>query len=229
MDHAPTVISVIVPAYDAAQFIQAALDCIEAQALDCLEIIVVDDGSKDQTAELALAHSIGAKVIRQANSGPGAARNAGVKAARGSYITFLDVDDEWATGSLARRLETLQAHPEADMVIGLVRFEGLDGREIPLTPWTAPNLGAGLYRRELFEKIGYFEPGLLLDDVDWFLRARDAGVGITKLNEITLKYRRHSESLTAAKTWLELGLGKVLRRALQRRESAAVLQEGTIP
>lgn len=222
MENASTAISVIIPAYNASPFIRAALDCVAAQALESVEVLVVDDGSEDETGQLALSHPIGAKVIRQVNGGPGSARNNGVRSARGAYITFLDVDDEWGPGSLARRLESLQAHPEADMAVGLVRFEGLDGREIPLPPWTAPNLGAGLYRRELFEKIGYFEPTLLLDDVDWFLRARDAGVGIIKLDEITLKYRRHPESLTASKTWMELGLGKVLRRALQRRQSASV-------
>jgi glycosyltransferase involved in cell wall biosynthesis len=177
----------------------------------------VDDGSEDRTAELAAGHPLGVTVLRQANGGPGAARNAGVRAAQGSLITFLDVDDEWPPGSLLRRVEKLAANPAADIVVGLVRFERLDGSEIPQEPWPAPNLGAGLYRRAVFDKIGFFEPSLLLDDVDWFWRARDAGLVVVNLDEITLQYRRHPRSLTAAKSWLELGLGQVIQRASKRR------------
>jgi glycosyltransferase involved in cell wall biosynthesis len=218
LDFALPLVSVIVPAFNAELHIKTALDCIAGQGLPGLEVIVIDDGSTDRTAEIAAAHPIRARVVTRQNGGPGAARNMGLHLAQGSFLTFLDVDDKWPDGSLSRRLEVFQAQPATQMVMGCVRFEGLDGTELALKPWAAPNLGAGLYRREVFAIVGDFEPSLLLDDVDWFWRARDAGVVTVKLEEITLHYRRHSQSLTAAKTWIELGLAKVISRALSRRE-----------
>jgi glycosyltransferase involved in cell wall biosynthesis len=217
-DQNPTpLLSVIVPAFNADRFILAALDNIQAQEIASLEIIVVDDGSTDQTASLAEGHPSQPRIKRRENGGPGAARNTGLEVARAPIVTFLDVDDAWPPGSLNLRLNVLTARPDIEMVMGCVQFEGLDGTPIPLKPWAAPNLGAGMYRKTVFEKIGLFEPSLLLDDVDWFWRSRDAGIATAKLEEITLKYRRHGQSLTAAKTWIELGLAKVIRRALQRR------------
>ena len=210
-------LSIIVPAFNAEQHLTSALDCIVAHAIPA-EVIVVDDGSTDRTGEIAAAHPVGARVVRRVNGGPGAARNSGVAESHGSLLTFLDVDDVWPPGSLARRLDVLRSQPEVQMVMGCVRFEGLDGTEIPVKPWPAPNLGAGLYRREVFQAIGDFEPSLLLDDVDWFWRARDAGIVTVKLDLVTLHYRRHSQSLTASRTWVELGLTKVISRALHRRE-----------
>jgi len=211
-------ISVIMPAFNATKHIGTALDCIVAQKIPSLEVLVIDDGSSDDTSAIAERHQLHPRVIRRENGGPGAARNTGLEFAQGAAITFLDVDDVWPPDSLALRLEVLHSRPDVQMVMGCVRFEGLDGRQIPLEPWTAPNLGAGLYRREVFQKIGVFEPSLLLDDIDWFWRARDAKIPTVRLDAITLHYRRHEESLTAAKTWIDLGLAKVIRRALERRE-----------
>ncbi len=211
-------LSVIVPAFNAERFIVRALDNIQEQNVSSLEVIVVDDGSTDQTFAKAEAHSLRVRIERRPNGGPGAARNTGLQAARAPIVTFLDVDDEWPIGSLALRLNLLVDHPEQEMVMGCVQFEGLHGSSIPVKPWTAPNLGAGMYRKEVFEKVGLFEPSLMLDDVDWFWRTRDAGIATAKLEEVTLKYRRHRQSFTASKTWIELGLTKVIHRALERRE-----------
>jgi hypothetical protein len=141
-----------------------------------------------------------------------------LEAARAPLVTFLDVDDKWPTGSLGRRLDVMAARPEIRMVMGCVQFEGLDGTTIPIKPWAAPNLGAGLYRRDVFAQVGNFEPSLLLDDVDWFWRTRDARIPTVKLEEVTLHYRKHGQSLTASKTWMDLGLAKVIHRAHERRK-----------
>ena len=209
-------LSVIIPAFNAESFIASALDNVVAQQISSLEIIVVDDGSTDQTVARAEAHAARPRVVRRANGGPGAARNTGLEAALAPLVTFLDVDDKWPTDSLRRRLDVLLTHPEIRMAMGCVQLEGLDGKALPIKPWAAPNLGAGLYRRDVFTQIGNFEPSLLLDDVDWFWRARDAGIPTAKLEEVTLQYRKHSRSLTASKTWIDLGLAKVIHRAHER-------------
>jgi glycosyltransferase involved in cell wall biosynthesis len=211
-------ISVIMPAWNAAGTIGAALDSIAAQQVPGLEVIVVNDGSDDTTAEVAAGHPLRPAVIYQQNGGPPVARNRGIDVAKGEWIAFLDVDDIWPAGSLARRMETLLRRPELLYVVGQVQFEAHDQRASPPLAWTAPNLGSGLFRREVFAQVGRFDAGLrYIDDVDWFWRARDAGVPSESIAETTLIYRRHGHGLTAGRSWNEMGLPEVIRRALVRR------------
>jgi glycosyltransferase involved in cell wall biosynthesis len=107
----PAPISVIIPAYNAAAFILKTIAYVRAQTLPVAELIVVDDGSTDRTAELAAA--AGARVIRQANAGPSAARNAGLRAATQPWVAFLDADDTWQADKLERQWAALALCPEA--------------------------------------------------------------------------------------------------------------------
>jgi glycosyltransferase involved in cell wall biosynthesis len=99
-------VSVVIPAFNAAQFLEEALISVET--------IVVDDGSTDRTARRAEA--LGARVISQTRQGAAAARNTGVRAARGTWIAFLDADDVWDQGKVASQLDALGAFPDARMV-----------------------------------------------------------------------------------------------------------------
>lgn len=126
-------ISVIIPAWNRAGELRHAIDSALAQTLPPLEIIVVDDGSTDETAEVLAQYGDRIRVLRQANQGVAAARNAGIAAARGDLLAFLDSDDVW----LPRKLELQAALLEADPELGLVHcgaeFEGqgvqIDGME----------------------------------------------------------------------------------------------------
>jgi hypothetical protein len=100
-------VSVVIPAFNAARYLGATLQCIAEQSLRPLEVIVVDDGSSDETA--ALARSFGAIVISLTNRGPAAARNAGIHAARGAYIALLDADDLWLPRKLEAQFAALRA------------------------------------------------------------------------------------------------------------------------
>lgn len=111
-------ISVIIPAFNSARFVDAAIDSVVCQKINKLEIIVVDDGSNDSTAtvikkyvDLGLIH-----YIYQDNAGPGAARNRGLDTAGGEFICFLDADDTLLPGSIAKRLDFMLRHPEVGMV-----------------------------------------------------------------------------------------------------------------
>ncbi len=103
-------ISVVIPAYNAANFIAATIASAQAQTLAPIEIIVVDDGSVDDTARVARA--LGCVVIRQANGGVCAARNAGILAARGEWIALLDHDDVWAPTKLERQADAAALCPD---------------------------------------------------------------------------------------------------------------------
>jgi glycosyltransferase involved in cell wall biosynthesis len=101
-------ISVVIPAYNAAAYLPDTLRSIAAQSLRPLEVVVVDDGSTDDTA--AIARSFGVRVITQTNGGISMARNTGTQAARGEYIAFLDSDDLWAPQKLAVQFASLQSY-----------------------------------------------------------------------------------------------------------------------
>jgi len=108
------VVSVIIPTYNRAQFISEAVESALADrdAVD-LEVIVVDDGSTDETSEVVSAFGDAVRYLHQANAGASSARNAGIRAARGKWVALLDSDDVWMPGKLTHQLAELRAHPEA--------------------------------------------------------------------------------------------------------------------
>lgn len=110
--HAP--ISVVIPAYNAAAFLGDAIRSVQAQTLPVLEIIVVDDGSTDQTA--AIASALHVRVIRQEQRGTAAARNAGIRAAAGQWIAFLDADDLWEPEKIAYQYAMITLCPAVGIV-----------------------------------------------------------------------------------------------------------------
>ena len=111
-------VSVIIPAYNCAAYIQAAVDSALAQSRVPDEIIVVDDGSTDGTDRVLAQYEAPVRVIRQANAGVSAARNTGLRAAQSDLITFLDGDDTFTQDSIARRVEIFQASPEVGVIYG---------------------------------------------------------------------------------------------------------------
>ncbi len=125
-------VSVVMPAYNCARYISAAIESVLAQAYRPLEIIVVDDGSTDGTREAATAYPE-VTYIAQANGGPAKARNAGIRRARGEYVALLDADDLWPAEKLAEQVVFLQAHPDVALLFGSARRFADDGwTEAPL-------------------------------------------------------------------------------------------------
>jgi glycosyltransferase involved in cell wall biosynthesis len=112
----PHRISVIVPSFNSAEFIADGIRSILNQTYPAYEIIVVDDGSTDNTAAVLLAFGDGIQCIYQENRGPAAARNAGIRIARGDYICFLDADDLWLPNKLQVQLDFMEQHPDIALV-----------------------------------------------------------------------------------------------------------------
>lgn len=122
-EHAPRrpVVSVIIPAYNSARFITECLESVANQQSDIpLEVIVVDDGSSDDTRDKVRAFS-GVRLLEQENAGPSAARNRGIAAASGAFIAFLDSDDLWTEDKLAVQMAVFRSHPEVSMTVGNCR------------------------------------------------------------------------------------------------------------
>ncbi|MEH6604234.1 MAG: glycosyltransferase family A protein [Pseudomonadales bacterium] len=220
-------VSVIIPIYRPGPLVYEAIDSILAQAHAALEIIVVDDGSEDGTAESIEQRDIpNLRVLTQINAGPASARNRGLTFARGSVVAFLDADDLWLPGRLDLQLQILQSNPDADMVMGnTVGFgeETEDGHQRFRANWESQQLlqlGSVIVKREVFDSVGMFDPALrFAEDVDWFLRAREAGVTMIEHPDPVLKYRRHANNMTNDTESRDKGFIGALRKNLQRKRS----------
>ncbi|HEY6334321.1 MAG TPA: glycosyltransferase family 2 protein [Alphaproteobacteria bacterium] len=183
-----TRVSVVMPVYNRAALVARALESVLCQELREFEIVVVDDGSTDDLeGSLAPFSSAPIRLLRQdANTGSAAARNRGIREARGEYIAFLDSDDEWLPGKVTRQLASLEASPrEAGVSItGYFLMRDRLGRceSRPLTAqrdWYRYLLGGctvsmgscALMRRGIFDEIGFFDEEMRrLYDWDWLLR-----------------------------------------------------------
>jgi len=109
-------VSAVIPAYNTERYLRRAIESVLAQRYRPIECIVVDDGSTDGTGDIARSFGDRVRVIRQPNAGASAARNAGIEAARGAYIAFLDSDDYWLDTKLESQMRVLTAHPGLRLV-----------------------------------------------------------------------------------------------------------------
>ena len=195
-------VSVIVPVYYGAAYLGEALASIRAQTYGRIELIVVDDGSTDASPEIAASYRP-AQRVRQDHQGAAAARNHGLKLARGELIAFLDQDDWWEPHKLQRQVGYLLAHPEIDWVTARQVYFIAPGAGTPL--WLSPELletaqpgrtpSALLVRKAVFERIGPFDPAKAeASDADWFARAEAAGARHAELPEALVHRRVHADN-----------------------------------
>lgn len=213
------------PVLNGERFINEALDSVFAQNISTIEMIVVDDGSTDDTSNILKSRSEPVKIARTANVGPAGARNEGFRLARGRFIAFLDSDDYWSGNNLLTHLNAMENDPQCDLTLGRLKYHVMpDSGEKNLKyqfddgSFYGYQLGAGLYRKEIFDVVGLFDESLrLAEDVDWLMRARDENVRIRHLDFISLNYRRHSGNMTRHQPAKAFGFTKVFKRSLDRR------------
>jgi glycosyl transferase family 2 len=217
-------ISVIIPVYNGTRFLPEAIANVLTQRYDALELIVVDDGSTDDPAAVLQQLSVDVRYFRQDNAGAAAARNRGIKDASGDLLAFLDVDDLWPEENLDVLCRLLEQDPALDAVHGRAQLTRYSGAGQPGEYLGNPKesfssyIGAGLYRRRAFERVGLFDPELLYgEDTDWFNRAGECGLRLARLDEVTLFVRRHGENMTRGKSLVERNLLRVLKKQLDRR------------
>ena len=218
-------ISVIVPAFNGARFLSEAVESVFCQGYNPLEIIIVDDGSTDDTAKVAMSLGEGIRYVYQRNSGPASARNTGLRMACGEIIGFLDVDDLWPAQKLEIQLTRLIEDPILDVVMGRIQYIKLPGApdidiqfEGPENTLAHIHLGSGLFKKSVFDEVGMFDESLLhWEDHDWFLRARELDVSIAILKEITLYYRVHAHNMSHNEDLGKRYMFKALKKSLDRR------------
>jgi glycosyltransferase involved in cell wall biosynthesis len=181
-------VSVVIPAHNAAWCVGKALDSVLAQDFRDLEVIVIDDGSTDDTASVLAGYGHAIRIVRQPNGGLSSARNAGIREARGEFVAFLDADDWWLPGKLGRQVGLMRDRPELGFSSTAARVEDPQGQLVNIwacAQWQGPFLahlfgsnadvaGSGsavIARRELFQQAGGFDESLRsLEDIDMWMR-----------------------------------------------------------
>lgn len=218
-------ISIVIPAHNGAAFIAGAIASVRAQDMAGIEIIVVDDGSTDATAEIVQQVSPAVRLLRQANAGAPAARNAGIAMAQADIIALLDCDDLWPVDKLSLQLPWLAPWSGFDLVLGKTQMfrtrAGAAGDVVDeAPPFFVTQLGCALFRRSVFDRVGRFDETLRYgDDVDFLLRAREAGLQAKFVDAVTILYRRHDASLTRVPGHNSLRLAAHLKRSIDRRRN----------
>jgi glycosyltransferase involved in cell wall biosynthesis len=203
-------VSIIIPAYNAARYLPAAIDSVLAQTYADWEIIVIDDGSTDGTRSVAQSYgpNLGARLryVYQANQGVSAARNRGIREARGEFLAILDADDVWLPTRLARGVAVMDDSPRVGLVHSRIGRMGPDGQIIYYRGFLA-KYQSGMIARDLFtrranilsatvllrkrclEDVGYFDETMqTCEDRDlWFRLAERYEVAY--IDEILAHYR----------------------------------------
>lgn len=219
--------SLIIPAYNATQYLAEAVDSVRRQSHAPAEIIIVDDGSTDDTAAVAQFLGPDIRYFYQENQGPSAARNYGIAQARHEFLAFIDADDLWPDGKVAQQLGLLAQQPELQMVLGLQQsFRLVADPDNPAAPpvatYETPSfiylVGCGIYRRTVFESVGGFDTSMRYgEDTDWFFRSWEIDTPMRMIMEPMIHYRLHPGGMTHGRGIVEKGYLRVLKKSIDRR------------
>jgi glycosyltransferase involved in cell wall biosynthesis len=220
-------ISVICPAWQAADTLADTLASVRAQIVRPAEVLVVDDGSTDETVKVGKAS--GATVISKPHSGAATALNVGLAASCGELLAFIDADDLWPADKLAAQTEMLESDPSLAGVLGLMQCflspeiapEARTRYRLPDDLQHAWSTGALLVRRKTVEAIGPFDEAMQAGHaVDWFDRGRRLGHVFAMPRRVVLLRRIRSGSLSHRSSQRDAGYALMAWRAVQRRRAS---------
>jgi glycosyltransferase involved in cell wall biosynthesis len=219
-------VSVIIPCYNQAHFLGEAIESVLSQNYAHFEVVVIDDGSTDNTSEVASRYP-GVRCIRQENQGLAGARNAGIRHSSGSYLVFLDADDRLLPNALEVGLKQLKEHPECAFVSGRWKTIAADGSPLPTPPQprvekdhyeallrvcyiSAP--AAVMYQRIMLEFVGGFDTSVSSSaDYDLYLHITRE-YPVYHHGVVVAEYRRHGANMTRNRALMLESEVTVLRR-----------------
>ena len=223
-------VSVLIPAYNAGRYVAECLESVFSQALLPAEVIVIDDGSTDDTLEQLQPYADRISVHSRENRGICQTLNEAIACATGQWVAFLDADDYWQPGKLAQQVEFMQQNPHLDACFGHIQQF--------ISPDLPPDVQAGiachqgsqpgwlkttlLIRREAFAQTGLFNPVYTTGDfVEWFSRAKHAGLRYAMLPDLLACRRLHRSGL-ASQTRHHHEFAHILKAHLDRQPSRRV-------
>lgn len=222
--------SVIIPCFNQGRYLAEAVNSVLNQSCVPAEIIVIDDGSTDETADVAASFGNKIEYVYQQNAGLGAARNAGIKKAKGDLIAFSDSDDYWSLDKLEKQVGFLHGAPNVDMVFGKCRQfispELPDDKKRTLrgdgTILNAIFAGSMLARRAVFDKAGFFATHLQVGEfIDWFARAKAAGATHVTMDDVFVHRRMHGENMSLRMKAHQGDYLAILKASLDRQRKGA--------
>jgi glycosyltransferase involved in cell wall biosynthesis len=220
-------VTAAITTYNRARFLPGALESVFAQSRAPDEVLVVDDGSTDETPEVLARFAGRIRVVRQENGGRSAARNAAIREARGEFLSFLDSDDRWTPTKLERQVPVLEADERAALVHGHVDVIGPGDEPLPEETAQHHELFSAAHRNgvtyagyafdcrcfssaltlrvDAVRSVGLYDPALLLDDYDVYLRLALAWRIVFLEGPAMALYRHHPGQMTT----YELTMGQI--------------------
>jgi glycosyltransferase involved in cell wall biosynthesis len=225
----PPRVSVIVPFYDAERYLGEAIESVLAQTLPAHQLLLVDDASRDGSAEVAARYASARAEIAllrlERNGGPAAARNAGLAAAQGELVTFLDADDRMLPERLELQAAHLRAHPRID---GVVCGEEVVDDPPASRPRAEPRARRNgrfhtmslMLRRSSLERVGRFDPSYrVAEDLDFLYRAAAAGLVIDAVDRVLTRRRLHDANLSYDTDAIRSGILRSLRSRIAEKRA----------
>jgi glycosyltransferase involved in cell wall biosynthesis len=222
------IISVIIPVFNGDKYLGEAIKSVLSQTDFKLEVIVVDDGSTDDTAKVAKSFNSSVRYCYQINAGPGAARNQGIALALGDYFAFIDADDLWTEDKMNRQLIAFETDPYLDMAFGHIQQfyspdltqSEKDRINIPAETIPGHHAGTMLIKNKSFLRVGFFKEELRIGEfVDWYARAMELNLKSIMLPDVLMKRRIHRTNLGISQRDQRSGYVYALKAALDRRRT----------
>ena len=223
-------VSVIIPVYNYDRYLGEAIESVVSQTHQRLEPIVVDDGSSDQSGEVARSFADrGVRYCHQVHAGIGPARNKGVELAQGYFLAFLDADDCWPQEKIDRQLRAFESDPTLEMVFGQAlqlqngpEWEaGVKDKNLAvagMVPGMVP--GTMLIKRAAFLRVGKFQGDWKVGEfIDWYARAVELHIRSLVLPDLLLWRRIHDSNQGVRERQAVSDYARVLKASLDRRRA----------
>jgi len=225
-----SLVSVVMPVFDGARHLTEAIESVLAQTYRPIELIVVDDGSTDDSAVIARQYAPSVRLLAQAHEGIGSARNRGAEAACGAYLAFCDADDRIPPDRIQRQVAALEPDPRTDAVFGEIgEFVSpevdervADELRAPLARSSVRMMITVLLRTESFRRVGPFAIDLGRGvDLEWLARADDVGLRIEPREGVVTYRRLHDASTSFRHRGEEDDYVRAARSAIARRRQTS--------
>lgn len=223
-------VSVIIPVYNCERYLAEAIESVLVQTYRPIEVIVVDDGSTDGSADIVKSFASSVRYCFQPHSGAGAARNVGIELAQGSFFAFLDADDLWVNDKLTRQMTAINSDRELDIVFGHIQqfhspeLDESVKHKLHCPPELMPgyNSGTMLIERDTFFRVGLFETNWQVGEfINWYLRLRELKLRTIMLPELVMWRRLHETNMGIRQRQSITDYVRILKASLDRRRVAS--------